>query len=105
MIRTRYIESGFGASKSNAGGHVGCDTAERAVVLRTINLSDVQIAVELMSSTGVGQLASVHRPVEHDLTSVGHVAAQQHVEALDDVLVDRRRVEVEAVLLLGLGYR
>jgi len=73
--------------------------------LRAINSGDVKIAVDLMPSTGVGELTSVQSPVEHDLTSVGDVAAQQRLEAIDDVLVDRRRVEVEAVLLLGLGHR
>ena len=58
-----------------------------------------------MTSSGVGQLAAVERPVEHDLAPVGHVAAQNGLDALDHVLVDRRRVEVEAVLLFGLGHR
>jgi len=103
--RTGNVESRFGAAQRDAGGDVGGDAAERAGVQRSVDTRDVQIAVDLVSSTGVGQLATVQRPVEHDLASVGHVAAQQRLGALDHVLVDRRRVEVEAVLLLGLGHR
>ena len=69
-----------------------------------INARDEQVAVDLMTSTGVGQLTSVQSPVEHDLTTVGDVAAQQGLGALDHVLVDRRRVKVEAVLLLRLRH-
>ena len=58
-----------------------------------------------MTSTGVGELTSVQSPVEPNVTSVGYVAAHQRLETLNDVLVDRRRVEVEAVLLLRLGHR
>jgi len=58
-----------------------------------------------VTPTGVRQLAAVQRPVEDDLTPVRHVTAQQSRGTVDNVLVDRRRVEVETVLLLGLRHR
>jgi len=103
-LHTGNVEPCFRASKSDASRDVGGNAAKRAVVFGAINPADVEIAVDLMTSTGVDQLASVQRPVEHDLTPIGHVATHQNLRAVVDVLVDRRRVEVETVLLFGLGY-
>ena len=105
VLLTGDVEASLGAAQRDAGRHVGRDAAERAVVVGALDARDDQVAVELVASARVGQLAPVQRPVERYLAPVRHVAAQQRSAALDHVLVDRRRVEVETVLLLRLRHR
>jgi len=73
VVRTWDVECGLRAAQSDASRHVGGDATERTIVQRPIHPTDVQITVDLMSSTSVGQLAAVQRPVEHDLPPVGHI--------------------------------
>ena len=98
-LLTEDVEPGLGTAKCDAGGDVGGDTAQRARVLVAIDARYAQITAVLPASTRVRHRLAVERPVERDLVPVGHVAAQSNAAALDHVLADRRRVEVEAVLV------
>ena len=47
---------------------------------------------------------TVERPVELDLAPIGDIASEQSVASVDHILVDGRRIKIEAVLLFGLRY-
>lgn len=66
----------------------------------TIDPENPQVAILLKPSTGVRQLSSVQRPVEVYHLSIRDIASQFHRFALQDILVYRRWIEVEAILLL-----
>lgn len=70
--------------------------------MEPVDAQYLQIGAILVTTAGVGQLPAVQRPIELYLAPVGHVATQQGGLAVHYVLVDRRRVEVETVLLLRL---
>lgn len=71
----------------------------------TIDPEYSEVASVLKSTCGVGQLTSVECPVEGDQFPVGNVAPESDFLALRDVLIDRSRVEVEAILLFYYGIR
>jgi len=97
-LLTQYIKAGLSAADRYSGWYVDGDAAKRAQVESPVDGQYPKVTRVLISASRVDQCPAVEGPVERDISTTRDVTTEPEVFPLDDVLADRSRVEVEAIL-------